>query len=350
MVAAQYKDKRKKKRQWFYRFTRAGQLYQGHGYDTREDAQEAEVLKRRELAGLTQKTQIATDFLTVLNAYTDHCKRATSDAHLSWVLSRGRRYFQGLHKKNVTEMTPAFARKQLREWDLQASRKTVNRNLEFWKIVLNFAESEELIPFNPIRKVKGLPEEKSIPYVPPAEDVLKIRMLASPTVTQMIDMVTKTGIRKGEMLNMQWKDVDLSRRIFTVYHRKAKGGHLVPRPLAITDDLMTNFQFLKSRKRNTWLWTDEHGKRYVKMGMTLPYLCDKAGIKRFNWHALRHFASHLMLSRGASLEQVRRQLGHERSTTTDRYMRQLRGPDLETARFLEEPLKIKREGKSWEET
>jgi integrase len=86
------------------------------------------------------------------------------------------------------------------------------------------------------------------------------------------------------------------------------------------------------------------------MGMTLPYLCDRAGVDRFNWHSLRHFAVHLMLARGASLEQVARQVGHDRMTTTDRYAQKLRGPDLETAAFLSEPLKKgKREGEvAWQ--
>ncbi len=341
-MVAQYRDKRKGKGQWWFRFYRDGRRHEQHGFQNQTDAQDAEVRRRRELDGSTPKIRTDTDFLTALNRYTDHCEKATTRQHTLWIRYRAKKYFNPLFKVRCMDMDHSFMRKAMREWDRLGTRKTTNRNLGLVKQILNFAESEELIPYNPIRKFRYLPEERTDPYVPPAEDVLAVRMLAGPMVKQMVDLVTKSGIRKGEMLGIRRQDVDLSRRTFTVYNRKKRGGHLTPRTLAITDDLSANFEYLVGRAKGKWLWVDDKGARYTRMGMTLPYLCDRAGVDRFNWHSLRHFASHLMLSRGASLEQVARQLGHDRMTTTDRYARKLRGPDLDTARFLEKPLKTEK--------
>jgi len=53
-------------------------------------------------------------------------------------------------------------------------------------------------------------------------------------------------------------------------------------------------------------------------------LCKKAGVKSFGFHAIRHHvASILADSDKAPLSQIQRMLRHQRTTTTDNYIKTL---------------------------
>lgn len=56
----------------------------------------------------------------------------------------------------------------------------------------------------------------------------------------------------------------------------------------------------------------------------LKRLCEKAEVKEFGFHSLRHFfASRMMASGEANIVEVQAALGHQRTTTTDIYLRSM---------------------------
>ena len=74
-------------------------------------------------------------------------------------------------------------------------------------------------------------------------------------------------------------------------------------------------------------------------------LCQKAGVKRFGFHAIRHHvASILADSRKASLSQIQKLLRHRRPTTTDNYIQTLDPQLRQVAAVLDE------QGKASEKT
>ena len=73
--------------------------------------------------------------------------------------------------------------------------------------------------------------------------------------------------------------------------------------------------------RGPLVFCDEQGKAYPRWKPRWPLYqaCSKAGLRRINWHVLRHtFASHLVM-RGAPLKAVQEFLGHSDIQTTMRY-------------------------------
>jgi integrase len=91
--------------------------------------------------------------------------------------------------------------------------------------------------------------------------------------------------------------------------------------------------------------------------MQLPYIkpralydilqrwCDKAGIPRRKFHALRHSSALDAIDEGISIDKVQKQLGHSSIQTTMRY---LRGRDPDRARAYREhslSKRLKRENK-----
>ena len=76
-------------------------------------------------------------------------------------------------------------------------------------------------------------------------------------------------------------------------------------------------------------------KPYDYRDKFLPTLCKKAGVKPFMYHALRHFGASKLDNLGVALTDIQELLGHERATTTDTYLRSLRGSAREAVRKLE---------------
>lgn len=76
------------------------------------------------------------------------------------------------------------------------------------------------------------------------------------------------------------------------------------------------------------------------MAKFMPRLCNKAGLEQpFGFHSLRHYVSVRLADSGkCSIFEIQRVLGHQRSSTTEIYLRSL-APDLQkVAEVLDDAL------------
>jgi integrase len=78
------------------------------------------------------------------------------------------------------------------------------------------------------------------------------------------------------------------------------------------------------------------GKPYDYRDKFLPRLCRLAEVRPFMYHALRHFGASKLDNLGVPLTDIQELLGHERATTTDIYLRSLRGSTKEAVKKLED--------------
>jgi integrase len=69
----------------------------------------------------------------------------------------------------------------------------------------------------------------------------------------------------------------------------------------------------------------------------LKRLCQAAEVKEFGFHSLRHFvASRLIDSQKANIVEIQQLLGHQRTTTTDTYLKSLSSTVGHLAMIIEE--------------
>ena len=138
-------------------------------------------------------------------------------------------------------------------------------------------------------------------------------------LTPMVVLSLNTGLRRGELLNLCWENIDFERAVLTVGGDTAKSGntrHIPLNKLAL--------QILKNWKADnhsaTWVFTNSKtGLAFREIKKTWVSLLKLAEIKSFRWHDMRHhFASKLVMA-GADLNSVRELLGHADLKMTLRY-------------------------------
>jgi integrase len=141
----------------------------------------------------------------------------------------------------------------------------------------------------------------------------------------MIVIGLKTGLRLGELIALQWDDVDLVKGSIVVRHAVSKGQMMDPkggrkREVPLSEEALRT---LKRHRhlRGEFVFCNADGRRLTKDQCPRPLrrACTKAKLRKVGWHVLRHsFASHLII-RGVPLKVVQELLGHASITTTMRY-------------------------------
>jgi integrase len=143
-----------------------------------------------------------------------------------------------------------------------------------------------------------------------------------------------TGLRRGELLGLRWKDVDLDSGQITVRHalqrvdgkltlvepKTERSRRTVPLPASV-GGVLRRHRTTQNEHRlllgGTWqdlgfVFTTGHGTPLGGSNVTRAFqgLLDKAELPRVRFHDLRHACASFMLAQGAPMRVVMEQLGH----------------------------------------
>jgi integrase len=156
-------------------------------------------------------------------------------------------------------------------------------------------------------------------------DEERVRMLdaalADPVIRAAVIVDISTGFRKGELLSLRWKDIDLKGAAATIRDTKngeTKVAHLIPEAVEALEALkklpvvsLTHpFHIITVRKakpKNAL----EHRWREVRKAAKLD--------SRFRFHDLRHTCASYLAQAGASDMELRAVLGHKTASMVIRY-------------------------------
>lgn len=154
------------------------------------------------------------------------------------------------------------------------------------------------------RKKELLPDLREVEFV----DHLKPLVLLS----------LNTGMRQGEVFNLDWQDVDLINNKLTVVGKTSKSGQtryidLNTKAVAV----LTNWR--RPEERQGFVFPGQSGDRLDNVKKSWAGVLAEAKIDGFRWHDLRHtFASRLVM-KNVALNTVRVLLGHSDIKMTLRY-------------------------------
>jgi site-specific recombinase XerD len=141
----------------------------------------------------------------------------------------------------------------------------------------------------------------------------------------LLALMAYGGLRRSELVGLDWDDVDLSRRLLRV--RKAKGGRQRTIPIhPALAPLFAEYYATRVPLAEQAVFVGVQGKRlhYTQLGQTFRRYVEAAGVnerKRVTPHTLRHVFASELLHAGANLRQIQELLGHKHLDSTQRYTR-----------------------------
>jgi integrase len=159
----------------------------------------------------------------------------------------------------------------------------------------------------------------------------------------LVLMAGEAGLRSGEMVALEWSDIDFVKRQVCV-QRSAWKGHIASpkggrlRYIPLTTRLAAALRDHRHLRGRLVLYQDDGGP--LTEGIVQGFIrraAQRAGLFNNGPHMLRHtFCSHLAM-RGAPARAIQELAGHQNLTTTQRYMH-LSPAALDSAiRLLDQP-------------
>ena len=252
-------------------------------------------------------------------------------------LQKGERSFEISKKHFVNAVSDFFKDRrlfQIAPWDIEQFKKqrkeapvrggkirsdvSVNRELEVLRHMLNKAVEWGMLGENPFTRFRDpiFFEERNDRVRFLEEDEIKRLLDASPLyLANLIKGAIFTGLRKGDLFNLKWSDVNLERG-FLNYREQKKREKLGFKYLN-GDMIGLLMEIPKGESDFIFLGPDGRPLRDIKRSFHTAL--KKAGIKDFRWHDLRHTSASHLLMRGASMKAVQEHLGHTTIAMTQRY-------------------------------
>ena len=228
---------------------------------------------------------------------------------------------------NITPALIAECRDKLANENTHQSERrspsTVNRYLAAISHVFTLAVDEwQWLEESPMRKVKKLKEPRGrVRFLSDEERFLLLdacKQSNSPYLYPIVVLALSTGMRRGEILNLAWKDVDLKQHRVTLHETKNGERRAVPL-VGHALGVMKEFARAHHRLDTPLVFPGKNPKRPATIRDSWEHALKVAGLNDFRFHDTRHSAASYLAMNGASLAEIAEVLGHKTLQMVKRY-------------------------------
>ncbi len=270
-------------------------------------------------------------------AYLDYAKAKFVHKTYDEKRSVFRRFFKEIKPvKSVSELNHAkvlpYIIMQSKERSGYGANKDRKNLLAAWNWGMKYMEPGLPAP-NPFL-VEKMPEKRQPRYIPPEEDFWKVYGVAEEGQDQVILLtLLHLAARRGEVFRLTWADIDFGNSRVRLGTRKRMDGTLEYDWLPMTKEL---------RQAIRWWWEnrpikdkpyvflcldvtpfckEHYGRPFRERSKLMGRLCDKAKVKRFGFHAIRHLSASILFNLGYEVAVIQTLLRHKSPNTTERYLK-----------------------------
>lgn len=204
----------------------------------------------------------------------------------------------------------------------QVKPATVNRELALLSHMFHKAVDWGYLESNPLQCVQLFKESPGrIRYLSDDERERLLEECRHSKSTMLYSIVLTallTGLRKSELQNLVWDDVDWSARIQTIVVRETKNNE--SRHIPISRTLLPVLRALWNQyPHSTYIFAKPDGTAYGNWRRAFESACRRANVKNFRFHDLRHtFASCLGMA-GYNAYIIKALMGHKTLEMSARY-------------------------------
>jgi len=184
----------------------------------------------------------------------------------------------------------------------------VNREIALLKTLFVKAIEWGYVISNPAANIKLVREQNLTMRVLSVKEEKRLLAAARAPLRPFIVLALYTGMRAGELLELDWQYVNLGSGQLLV--RRSKGGE--PRRIPLNEPARAALQSLGPQKTGALF-------HLPNLQRDFRAACEKAGITGFRLHDARHTFASRLVAAGADLITVQQLLGHATLATTVRY-------------------------------
>lgn len=264
---------------------------------------------REEYLGILEEKKILFD--EYAGKYLDYSKTNKSQA----TYERSERFsvkqltlaFKG---KYFNSISPVMIEKYKADRLQNVTPATVNRELACLKYMYTKAIEWGSVKKNPAKTVKLLKEPPGrLRYLKP-EEVDALLKVCARHLRPIVVTALNTGMRKAEILNLKWNELDLGNRKITVANSKNNEKRVIP----INQTLYSELSALTRNPVHEHVFLGIGDIRKAFLGAI-----ERAKITDFRFHDLRHTFGSQMVMQGVDIRTVQQIMGHKTIKMTMRY-------------------------------
>ncbi len=205
-----------------------------------------------------------------------------------------------------------------RRLEAHKSTATINREVACLKHIFSMAIVWGVAFDNPVKRVRMFHEDNEITNPLSDEDEALLLENAAPHLMDIIICALDTGMRRGEIFEMRWADVNLASRSIRVVKTKTNKKRDIP----ISARLQEVLGRLKRHSKNEYVFVSpKTGEKLTKVDTAFHRAIERAGLeaKGYRFHDLRHTFATRLIEEGESPVVVKELLGHSSLRMLERY-------------------------------
>ncbi len=215
--------------------------------------------------------------------------------------------------KFLDEITPLDIEKYKGERLKKVSPATVNRGLARLKAMYNTAIKWKVFNGpNPVREVRLLKETNHHLRFLEKYQIEKLLAVTEGKTRAIILVAIHTGMRRAELFNLKWRDVDFRQDNICLLETKSGKSRIIPMDAEVKNTLIS----IRKHPQSEYIFYKADGQPLKDVRSIFELALKKAGIEDFRFHDLRHtFGSQLAMS-GVDMNTIRELMGHADLKTT----------------------------------
>ncbi|UTO18346.1 tyrosine-type recombinase/integrase [Acinetobacter sp. Z1] len=208
--------------------------------------------------------------------------------------------------------------------DSELSHATINRIRALLSVMYSHAMDLGLVEKNPVSRVKKYKEVNKIERFLSQQELPRLmQVLNSPAeygidnlvIVAIVKVLLLTGMRKREVMDMKWADVDLSSGHWKLENNKSGK----PRLIRLASESLAEIRKMLPRQSEYVFANPQTGQAFNDIRKCYDKIMKAAGIPNMRIHDLRHNFASMAVNKGLSLYVVQHLLGHASPQTTQRY-------------------------------
>jgi len=192
---------------------------------------------------------------------------------------------------------------------------TINREISCVKHMFTKAIEWGYLTGNPFQSVKKFKEPPGRLRHLSEEEIQSLVNHCNGQTRHIVIIALNTGMRRGEILNLTWGDINMKQRFINV--RESKNNEI--RTIPINDMLYKSLQEIGPQMPLQYVFTNDNGKPLSTIKTGFRAALKRAGITDFRFHDLRHTFASLLVMAGADIRTIQELLGHKDIKMTMRY-------------------------------